>query len=260
MSTSFLVQNATGSHPIVASLPHSGLRLPDEMVQQLRPKYQAFLPHQDWHLTQLYDFLPSLGVTTIEAIYSRYVTDLNRALTKPYFGDFWRSPIAAKTAYGKLLYQHRPSEKAILDRLERYYKPYHSQLQVLLDKKIQQFGKVFLLDLHSFQGPITDDICLGNVNGKSCSETFISIVADAFSAAGYQVVHNKTFNGGHITRHYGQSPQIEALQIEVRYPVYLDNQQLNQLTIPDWQVPQFYSAKSKFETLFKQIIQTTHTL
>ncbi|MEM9163245.1 MAG: N-formylglutamate amidohydrolase [Cyanobacteria bacterium P01_F01_bin.4] len=256
MPTPFLVQNAAGSHPIVASLPHSGLRLTDEMRQQLRPNYQSFLPHQDWHLTHLYDFLTSLGITTLQACYSRYVVDLNRALTKPYFGDFWRSPIAAKTAYGKQLYQHRPSEQQICDRIEQYYQPYHTQLKALLDEKIQQFGKVFLLDLHSFHGPITDDICLGNVNGRSCSERFTSIIESAFHEKGYQVVRNKVFNGGHITRHYGQSSQIETLQIEVRYPVYLDSQQLDLPAIPDWQVPHFYIAKQRFQDIFKQITQS----
>jgi N-formylglutamate deformylase len=32
----------------------------------------------DWHLHALYDFLPALGITTIHAVYSRFVVDLNR--------------------------------------------------------------------------------------------------------------------------------------------------------------------------------------
>ena len=32
----------------------------------------------DWYLEKLYDFAASMGVTVIEAVYSRWVIDLNR--------------------------------------------------------------------------------------------------------------------------------------------------------------------------------------
>ena len=54
----------------------------------------------------------------------------------------------------------------------------------------------------------------------------IAIVEQSFLQAGYQTVRNKVFTGGYITGHYGQLPEVEALQIEVRYPVYLDETQL----------------------------------
>jgi len=51
-------------------------------------------------------------------------------------------------------------------------------------------------------------------------------------------------------------PQVEALQIEVRYPVYLDEGQLDSAVIPDWQVFQFEKAKAHFKRIFGQVAKT----
>lgn len=241
--------------PILANLPHSGLKVPDLMQQQLNEVHQSFLPHQDWHLDQLYDFLPTLGVTLLQATHSRYVVDLNRSLKKPYFGNFWRSAIPEKTAYDAPLYAQKPSSEEIERRIDTYFLPYHEQLAHQLNDLITQFGRVYLLDLHSFYGPITDDICLGNGHGKTCSPQTLRVVEQAFADQGYGVVRNKVFNGGHITQYYGRQPRVEALQIEVRYPVYLEATQLDKKQVPDWQGPEFADAKQRFKVIFQQITE-----
>jgi N-formylglutamate amidohydrolase len=192
----------------------------------------------------------------LQATHSRYVVDLNRALKPPYFGNFWSAVVAEKTAFNQPLYEILPSPKEIEQRLEDYYRPYHAALESQLNRLIEQSGKVYLLDLHSFYSSITDDICLGNANGKSCSNLLIDTVDKAFANEGFGVVCNKVFNGGYITQHYGSLPNVEALQIEVRYPVYLDESQLEEGQIPDWHVSQFDQAKLRFKQGFKQIIET----
>lgn len=231
--------------PIVASIPHSGLVIPEAITTTLTPTYQNYLPHQDWHLDKLYDDLPELGVTVLEAAYSRYVVDLNRVAKKPLMGSFWQAAVPKQTAYGQSLYRQLPTLEQVEARIQQVYHPYHQQLVELLQEKIDQFGYVYLLDLHSFSGPITDQVCLGNSNGKTCSELLISAVESAFSAHGYQVARNHVFNGGHITRHYGAMANVEALQIEFRYHNYLNHGQLKQQRIPDWDIPEFHHSKHK---------------
>jgi N-formylglutamate amidohydrolase len=248
--------------PLVANLPHSGLFVPDDIAAQFTSEHLQSLPNSDWHLDRLYQSLPDLGITVLQATHSRYVVDLNRQVKEPIFGNFWTSVIPEETAFGKPIYQSQPTNDRLQERVEEFYIPYHDKLKIILQEKIDKFGKVYLLDLHSFLGLITDDIDLGNVNGETCSELLILSVEQSFLSKGYQVVRNKRFTGGYITRHYGQMPGVEALQIEVRYPLYLKENQLDKLQPPDWDVPEFYAAKKNFDDCFALIVRdlTAHAL
>ena len=239
--------------PVVANLPHSGLQLPPDIAGQFIPEQLRRLPNSDWHLQQLYSFLPGLGITVLQANYSRYVVDLNRALKPPLFGSFWSAVVPEQTAFKQPIYVQKPTPAEVRSRIDQFYTPYHHQLTALLNEKVAQFGKVYLLDLHSFMGLITDDVCLGNANGKSCAAELIDQAADSFAQQAYQVVKNKVFTGGFITRHYGQQPDVEALQIEIRYPIYLPDDQLEGDTIPQWQGPKFEQAQTKLKKVFEAI-------
>ena len=217
-------------------------------------QHLATLPNSDWHLDKLYDFLPSLGVTVMQANYNRYVVDLNREAKEPISGNFWSSPIPLQTAFGQPIYTTDPELETLNRRIDEFYLPYHAQLRQLINEKLNEFEKVYLLDLHSFSGLINDQVCLGNQNGKSCSEKFISHVEDSFISQRYQVVKNKVFNGGYITKYYSQIPNVEVLQIEVRYQVYLDESQIDKPFIPDWNAHKFHLAKIKFQRVFAAIV------
>ena len=245
--------------PLVANLPHSGLFVPDDIAAQFTSEHLQALPNSDWHLDQLYQSLPDLGITVIQATHSRYVVDLNRQVKEPIFGNFWTSVIPEKTAFGKPIYQTQPSSEHLQKRLQKYYVRYHEKLRAILQDKVDEFGKVYLLDLHSFFGLITEDIDLGNAKGSSCSELLISSVEQSFLSKGYNVVRNKQFTGGYITRHYSQMPGVETLQIEVRYPVYLNENQLDKLQPPDWEVSEFYAAKKNFDDCFALIVHDIGT-
>lgn len=239
--------------PMVANLPHSGLQLPKDVAAQLIPEQLRRLPNSDWHLQQLYSFLPDLGITVLQANYSRYVVDLNRALKPPFFGSFWSAVVPEQTAFKQPIYVQEPDQRQVRSRIDEFYTPYHHQLTALLNEKVAQFGKVYLLDLHSFMGLITDDACLGNANGESCSAALIDQAADSFTQQAYQVVKNKVFTGGFITRYYGQQPNVEALQIEIRYPTYLPDDQLEVDEIPQWRGPKFEQAQTKLREVFTAI-------
>lgn len=240
--------------PIVANLPHSGMVVPEAIAAQFLPAHLQSLPHTDWHLDHLYRSLPTLGITVLQATHSRYVVDLNRPLQDPIFGNFWASVMPAQTAFGQPIYDTLPSPEQLQERLQNFYIPYHQKLTALLKQTIAAFGHVYLLDLHSFGVPLTEAVCLGNRNGKTCSDRLITTVEKNFLNNGYQTVRNKVFNGGYITGHYGQIAGVEALQIEVRYHTYLNDDELERSQPPNWNVPKFHAAKQTIDAIFAAIV------
>lgn len=189
----------------------------------------------------------------MQANYNRYVVDLNRQAKEPLSGNFWSAVVPLQTAFGQPIYQTTPAPYQIQERINKYYTTYHNQLSQLIEQKVQEFGKVHLLDLHSFGGLIDDQVCLGNLNGKTCTETFINTVEQAFINQKYQVVKNKTFTGGYITRHYSENKSVETLQIEIRYQTYLSQQDLDKPLIPRWDVPNFHLSKVKLQQVIADI-------
>lgn len=240
--------------PVVANLPHSGLKLPASLAAQFTAEQRRSLPNSDWHLQPLYSFLPSLGVTVMEAHYSRYVVDLNRALRPPFLGSFWSAVVPEYTAFKQPIYRQTPTPAEVRSRIERFWSPYHRQLSALLQEKIAQFGRVYLFDLHSFMGLLEEDVCLGNANGATCGSALLEATYQSFAQQGYRTVKNKVFTGGYITRHYGQQPEIEALQIEIRYPVYLSAEQLTGGGIPAWGGDQFSQAQGRLQAIFQDLL------
>lgn len=216
---------------VVASIPHAGTLVPEEIRRAFRDAGQARLPMTDWHLGRLYDFLPALGVTVLEARVSRYVVDLNRdPESRPlYPGRFETGLVPLVDFEGEAIWAVPPGAEEIAERRRRFHAPYHARLENLLAAVRERAGAVLLLDLHSVaSGPnrispaLVEDIFLGDRDGTSAPETVAKTFAAAYARAGLRVSRNRPYKGGYITAHYGTLPGVTALQIEMAERVYMD--------------------------------------
>ncbi len=240
--------------PVVASLPHSGTYVPPGVRKQFKRDAEPVLAVIDWHLDKLYDFLPELGITSIQATHCRYVVNLNRGLDEPRFGPESSSVVPFENAFKHSLYDRELSSSEVEARIKTYYTPYHNRLATILKQMIKDYGKVYLLDLHSyFLGP-DKNACLGNVNETTCSERLIGNFESSLKEHDFSVVRNEKWIGGYITRHYGSMDNVEALQIEIRFPAYLDRESFEEEEIKEWDSDKFRSAKKRLREVFREVI------
>ena len=238
--------------PYIFSFPHSGESLIAEMDWQLKPEARKFLPNVDWYLPKLYAFLEQYKVNIIATPHSRYVVDVNRPPTAEKFGNYRRSLVYETNTWDEEIYDLKPTAEELKRRVERYYDSYHKELELLVAKKVAEFGKVYLIDIHSFMEPIEEDVCLGNRNNTTSSEAFIDRFYEAFISEGFNTVKNRVFIGGYITKSYAIKDMVETLQIELRYTNYIEHHELEKRHAPTIGTTLFYETAFKLERVFEK--------
>lgn len=226
-----------GSVPLLVSIPHLGLELPDD----LRPGYsdEAFATADaDWHLDRLYADARALGASMLCARVSRYVIDLNRPPdgSSLYPGQTTTGLCPTETFRGVPLY--RPgAEPDAAERARRrsvYWQPYHDALDAELQRLRAEHGFVLLWEAHSiasvlprlFDGKLPD-LNFGTNDGHSCAPPVLAAVLAALDAtlpdAPARRAVNGRFKGGYITRSRGRPAEgVQAIQLEMCQSVYMD--------------------------------------
>ena len=223
-----------GSTPMLLSIPHGGTDIPDELAGHYAPSAAA-RADTDWHLGKLYDFAGEMGVSVLAARWSRYLIDLNRPPedSNLYPGQDTTGLCPLDTFMRERLYLpgHEPDAVEVARRLERYWQPYHRQLQAELERLLALHGRVVLWDAHSiasrvprfFEGRLPD-LNFGTADGTSCSLQLQGAIMQAAAAQDrFSFVFNGRFKGGHITRRYGDPARgVHALQLEMCQCLYMD--------------------------------------
>ncbi|MDZ4863088.1 MAG: N-formylglutamate deformylase [Gemmatimonadota bacterium] len=222
-----------GQTPLLVSLPHIGQHIPPELAD-------AFLPHAlhvedtDWHLDQVYDFVPGLGASLIVPHHSRYVIDLNRPSdNRPMYPGVNNTELCPTRSFtGAALYRDglAPDAAEVARRTTRYWQPYHDALRWELERLKREHGYAILLDGHSIKSELPwlfpgrlPDLNLGTADGTSCAPALRDVLAAVLAA---QTCHTHVvdgrFKGGYITRHYGQPGEgIHAVQLEKCWSCYM---------------------------------------
>lgn len=224
-----------GTKPLLLSLPHNGLEIPESILSKLKP-FAHSAPDTDWFVDQLYAFAKELGASILKPRYSRYVIDLNRSPDDvslyPGQNTTGLCPLKAFTGEAIYLDGQQPDHNEVVHRRTQYWQPYHSALHAELVRIKQQHGKVLLWEGHSIQPELPflfegklPDLNLGTANGASFPDEFLSKFTDILSQQSrYTWVSNGRFKGGYITRHYAEpDARIYAFQLELSQSAYMDN-------------------------------------
>lgn len=237
--------------PFVFCSPHSGRYYPAHFIDQARLDPIQLRKSEDAFVDELYAGVTELGAPLISATFPRAYLDVNR---EPYELDpeLFAEPlpdyvnthsvrvagglgtIARIVADGEEIYEHRLSFDDGLNRIETLYKPFHAELERLLNVTRETFGFAILIDCHSMpsnlmtQTPgLRPDFVVGDRYGASCDGKLTNLIHQSLTNLGYDVALNRPYAGGYITEHYGRPNEaIHALQLELNRQLYLHESQI----------------------------------
>lgn len=136
-------------------------------------------------------------------------------------------------ANGRSIYRGKIALDEAHARIDRYWRPYHDQLQTLLDEAQRDFGEAILIDCHSMPrealenvgppGNARPDVVLGDRFGAAAASSVVDRIDAAFSRAGLKVARNMPFAGAYICQHYGRpSRRQHVVQVEIDRSLYMN--------------------------------------
>lgn len=223
-----------GNTPLLISVPHDGWQIPTRIVQHMSNAGRS-IPDTDWHVAELYEFAKARGASIIAANFSRYVVDLNRPAddAEMYAGQLATGLCPLQTFAGEDIYLD-PIDIDPSARVAEYWRPYHEHIEQVLAALREQHGVALLWDAHSiasevpglFEGELPV-LNVGTWGGRSCAAALTDAVMSVATKSDFDAVLNGRFQGGHITRHYGDPEGgVHALQLELAQRSYMNEKTL----------------------------------
>lgn len=248
-----LLRHDPASAPIALVLdsPHSGEWYPDDF-DHLPPR-EIVRRAEDTHVARLWRTALDYGATLIEARFPRSYIDANRSLADidvELLSDRWPEPIAPsrKTQQGiglvwrlarggTPMYARKLTSAEVRARIDGCWRPYHAELDAVLDARRAQFGGVWHINCHSMPavgdaladdpGRLRADFVLGDRDGTTCEPALTGLVAETVRTMGYSVAINDPYKGVEIVRRHGRPAENRhSLQIELKRTLYMDEDTL----------------------------------
>ena len=232
---------------VVFASPHSGRDYPWSFLRHTMLDEYAIRSSEDAFVDQLFDCAPEFGAPLLHGGAPRAFVDLNRScdeLDPALIEGVRRSghnPRVASglgvvprvVANGRAIYRGKLPMAEVERRIDRYWRPYHRQMQQLLDRAHLRFGEAILVDCHSMPHEAVDgivrggarrpDIVIGDRFGASACALVVDRVEAAFTDAGLAVARNAPFAGAYTTQAYGRpSRNQHAIQIEIDRGIYMN--------------------------------------
>lgn len=236
---------------VVFASPHSGCDYPEWFVRRSILNARMIRSSEDAFVDKLFAAAPEFGAPFLVAGPPRAFLDLNRAPDELdpalIYGvsNASRNPRVASglgviprvVANGRPIYRGKLALDEANKRINSYWRPYHKQLQDLMDETRVSQGRAILIDCHSMPHEALDslvrsgakrpDVVLGDRFGASAEPDIVEEIEAAFASAGLRVVRNTPFAGAYITQHYGRpSRKQHAVQIEIDRSLYMDERRI----------------------------------
>jgi N-formylglutamate amidohydrolase len=240
-----VIRPARQTVPFVFASPHSGRLYPQSFVEKSRLNPLAIRRSEDAFVDELFAAVVARGAPLLIARFPRAYLDANRAPAELDAGMFdgalpfavdRGSPrvhaglgiIPRVVREGVEIYREKLTAAEAEERIQRFYRPYHAQLERLVLDTRARFGVAIVVDCHSMpSAAVAPDIVLGDRLGLAAAAQVTHAAECAFASQGFCVTRNTPYAGGHTTQLYGRpGSSLHALQIEINRALYLDEERV----------------------------------
>src|SRR5689334_14476178 len=236
---------ATSPVPVVVDVSRSGRLYPIDFRSPV--PFTALHDNVSMYVDEIWKDAPRYGATLLQALFPNTYIDANRHeldIDPGLIDGEWPVPLefVSKTGlgllktvsrYGEPLQERKLTVAEINHRLDRYYRPYHRELQAIADRMHAAYGFYYNLSCHCMSavgapthadaGKERMDFCIGNLKGTTSSTAFIEFVAQTIRAEGYTCSVNTPYSGGEINRLYGDTAGTrDSLMIEINKRTFMD--------------------------------------
>ncbi|HEY3639352.1 MAG TPA: N-formylglutamate amidohydrolase [Rhizomicrobium sp.] len=231
--------------PFVFASPHSGRLYPASFVERSRLNPVALRRSEDAFVDELFAPVVEHGAPLLLARFPRAYLDANRAPAEldaamfegalPFAVDRTSPRVHAGLGIiprvvreGVEIYREKLKTRDAEERIQRFYRPYHAQLERLVADTVSRFGVAVVVDCHSMpSAAAAPDIVLGDRLGLAAAPQVTYAAECAFAAQGFSVARNAPYAGGHTTQLYGRpNASVHAIQIEINRALYLDEERV----------------------------------
>jgi N-formylglutamate amidohydrolase len=232
--------------PVIVDVSRSGREYPPDFRSPI--PFTVLHDNVSMYVEEIWSAAPQVGATMLYALFPNTYIDANRNeldLDADLIDGEWPVPLKptislrglgllkSKSRYGEPMQERKLKVSEIMERLDKYHRPYHAELGRIIASMKSSFGFVYQLSCHCMSaigapthpdpGKERSDFCLGNVSGKTSTEEFIGFVAETIRALGFTCSVNEPYNGGELNTRYGDPANgIESIMIEINKKRFMD--------------------------------------
>jgi N-formylglutamate deformylase len=232
--------------PLIVDVSRSGREYPPDFRSPI--PFTVLHDNVSMYVEEIWSAAPQVGATMLYALFPNTYIDTNRNeldLDAELIEGEWPVPLKptvslrglgllkSKSRYGEPMQDKKLTVAEVMERLNKYHRPYHRELAAIVERLKSSFGFVYQLSCHCMSaigapthpdpGKERSDFCLGNVNGKTSTEELIAFVAETIRGLRFTCSVNEPYNGGELNTRYGDPANgIESIMIEINKKRFMD--------------------------------------
>ncbi|MCC6209905.1 MAG: N-formylglutamate amidohydrolase [Burkholderiales bacterium] len=231
--------------PVVVDVSRSGREYPEEFRSNV--PFTVLHDNVSMYVDELWGEAPGLGATMLYACFPSFWIDANRNeldIDADLIEGEWPVPLKptvslrglgllkSKSRYGEPVHERKLTVAEVMERLEKYHRPYYAELGQNIERLRSAFGFAYQLSCHCMSavgapthpdpGKPRADFCLGDVNGATASRGFVEFVQQAIQSLGYSCTINDPYSGGELNTRFGRPGTVESIMVEINKKLFMD--------------------------------------